>query len=169
MIITYKYFLPDESNAKNEYSLEENSLIIIGANGSGKSQLGAWMEKQDIQNTHRIGAQRSLVFGKYIQQRSYEQATNLLLYGIETQSTIHDNRWKWDGEKHNFTSSMLADYEYVLSSLIALNTMEQDKYVKECKELDREGKLHNKVPEMVIDKLKRIWQNIFPHRKIDII
>lgn len=54
-----KYKLPNEQGQPKEYELENNSIIIIGANGSGKSKLGAWMEQQDMQNTHRVGAQRS--------------------------------------------------------------------------------------------------------------
>lgn len=73
----YKYCLPNETNQPTEYITQNNSVIIIGANGSGKSKLGEWIEKQDEKTTHRIGAQRSLVFGHYIQQKSYEQATDL--------------------------------------------------------------------------------------------
>ena len=58
--MSYKYYLPNEQNQATELIAENNSLIVIGANGSGKSKLGAWMEKNDFQNTHRISAQRSL-------------------------------------------------------------------------------------------------------------
>ena len=33
----YNYFLPDKSNNKIKQTTESNSVIIIGANGSGKS------------------------------------------------------------------------------------------------------------------------------------
>lgn len=62
-----------------EFVLQNNSLIIIGANGSGKSKLGAWIEIHHSEQVHRICAQRSLVFGDYIVQKSYEQSTNLLM------------------------------------------------------------------------------------------
>ena len=77
----YKYKLPLKDQI--EYSTSNNSLIIIGANGSGKSKLGAWIEQQDMENVHRIGAQRSLNFGDFIQLKSREQAENRLLYGAE--------------------------------------------------------------------------------------
>ena len=72
----YKYILPGENNNPVEYQDKCHSIIIIGANGSGKSQLGAWIgawiEKKNPNGTHRIGAQRALTFGNYIQNKSYE-------------------------------------------------------------------------------------------------
>ena len=141
-------------------------MIIIGANGSGKSKLGEWMEKRDETTTHRIGAQRSLVFGHYIQQKSYEQATNLLLYGQETEQPNHMQRWGYDGEKWNYTATLLNDYENVLSALSALKIKEQVMYLAECKEREVAGQIHNNVPPMVTDVLQRIWKSVFPQRGI---
>lgn len=73
------YWLPDERGEKIDKETENNSVIIIGANGSGKSKLGAWIEQQDLEKVHRIGAQRKLSFDKNIQLKSYEEAENLVL------------------------------------------------------------------------------------------
>ena len=43
---SYKYIFPDENNQIKQYETNRHSLVIIGANGAGKSQLGAWMEKK---------------------------------------------------------------------------------------------------------------------------
>ncbi len=164
----YNYILPDENNNPVSKETECHSIIIVGANGSGKTRLGAWIEKNMLDTTHRISAQRALTFGTYIQQKSYEQATNLLLYGTENPSQQHDSRWVWDGEKINYISSMLNDYENVLSALVAMQANQQEKFINECKEKDLRGEQYNKVPEMVLDKLQRIWNMIFPHRGITI-
>lgn len=81
--MAFTYYLPGENNSPEEYGTFTNSVIIIGSNGSGKSKLGAWIEQNYAQSTHRIGAQRSLEFGTYIKQMSYEQATNKLISGTE--------------------------------------------------------------------------------------
>ncbi len=162
----YKYILPGENNNPVEYQVKCHSMIIIGANGSGKSQLGAWIEKNNPNDTHRIGAQRALTFGNYIQQKSYEQATNLIIYGQENPTREHNQRWGWDGEKYNYTSSLLNDYENVLSALVALQINQQEQFIKDCKLREKNGETHNVVPEMVIDKLQRIWKSVFPHRDI---
>ena len=64
--MAFTYWLPDEQGQKQEHKTNNNSVIIIGANGSGKSHLGAWIEQQDLENVHRIGAQRNLNFNEDI-------------------------------------------------------------------------------------------------------
>lgn len=162
----YKYYLPNDTNQAEEYVTQNNSVIIIGGNGTGKSKLGEWMEKRNEMSTHRIGAQRSLVFGHYIQQRSYEQAINLLMYGQETKQMSHEQRWGYDGEKYNYTATLLNDYENVLSALVALKVQEQEQYIAECKKREAENRAHNNVPEMITDILQRIWKSVFPQRDI---
>lgn len=164
----YTYILPDENNQIVECETEINAVVIIGANGSGKSRLGAWIEQNNVSKVHRVGAQRSLTFGTYIQQKGYEQSTNLLMYGSENPQTEHDARWKWDGEKYNYVTSMLDDYECVLSALNALKIQQEETYIEQCKNMEREGMQHNPVPENVVDVLKRIWCEVFPHREIDV-
>lgn len=43
--MTYTYWLPDEQGQKKDYNTENNAVMIVGANGSGKSKLGAWIEQ----------------------------------------------------------------------------------------------------------------------------
>jgi len=167
---SYKYILPDQNNKPDEKETNYHSIVIIGANGSGKSRLGVWMENNNLNKTHRISAQRSLIFNKYIELKSYKQSQNLLTFGAETPRESHDLRWNtgWNGGELDYTTSMLNDYEYVLSTLIAIQTKQQDKFIKDCKQKESQGEKHDEVPEMILDKLKRIWNIIFSHRTIDI-
>lgn len=167
---SYKYILPDQNNNPDEKETNYQSMIIIWANGSGKSRLGVWIELNSLDKTHRISAQRSLIFNKYIELKSYKQSQNLLTFGAETPRESHDLRWNtgWNGGELDYTTSMLNDYEYVLSTLIAIQTKQQDKFIKDCKQKESQGEKHDEVPEMILDKLKRIWNTIFSHRTIDI-
>ena len=56
--MAFVYYLPSNDNVKNkvECGTNINSVIIIGANGSGKSKLGAWIEQSNPSITDRIGA-----------------------------------------------------------------------------------------------------------------
>ena len=47
--MSHTYCLPNERGAVISYETDSNVVIIIGANGSGKSKLGAWIEKQDME------------------------------------------------------------------------------------------------------------------------
>ena len=57
---TYIYYLPDEKGKPITKNTKNNAVVIVGANGSGKSKLGAWMEENDFDNIHRVPAQRVL-------------------------------------------------------------------------------------------------------------
>ena len=90
----------------------------------------------------------------------------MILYGKEIPQREHDGRYKWDGEEINYVTSLVDDYEHALSMLLALKISQEEKYIKECKMRDKEGKPHEPVPENVVDKLQRIWHYVFPHREI---
>ena len=115
----YEYWLPSSDGNDELHKTTHNSIILIGANGTGKSRLGVWMEKKHPEKVYRIGAQRSLNFGIYINQKSYEQATNLLIYGTETPNESHDSKYSWDGKEYNYVTSLFNDYENVLSAVYA--------------------------------------------------
>ena len=159
----FKYALPDENNNPVSQEIDSNSLIIIGANGSGKSKLGAWIEENDTENVHRIGAQRNLNFNEYIPLKSYEQAKNSVLFGNEKEHN-KGYRWNWG----HLTTTLLNDYENVLAALIALNSKQTEDFVKECKRNEKEGVTYPKVPKTVIDELLEIWDIVFPQRSIKI-
>jgi predicted ATPase len=160
----FKYILPDQNANKTEYTTESNSLIIIGANGSGKSKLGAWIEQADMENVHRVGAQRSLNFNEYIQLKSFEQAENLVFYGSDKKEQGKGPRWNYN---NNLTTMLLNDYENVLAALIAMKNKQNDDFIKDCKKQEAENLPHNKTPETVVDILEKIWHNVFPQRGID--
>lgn len=164
--MSYEFLLPNANRDCVPYKTDTNSIIIIGANGSGKSSLGYWIEKVDPDNVHRIVAQRSLVFDDFITQKNYEQSYNLLAYGSETQEINHDRKYKWIKNEHNISIARDNEFENVLSLLLAKKNIQQDKYINECKEKDKQGERHNLVPDNVVDRLQKIWNDIFPHREV---
>lgn len=164
----FSYVLPSSNTQPQKCKTDNNSVIIIGANGSGKSRLGAWMEKNDEENIHRIGAQRILSFQKYITLTSLEQADNRLFYGTDTKQDNHMQRWGYDGENYNYFSLPLNDYEHVLSALLAKNRKEEHDYVEKCRLAEKHEERKPNIPVMVIDKLKSIWNTVFPQCEVDI-
>ena len=58
------------------------SIILIGANGSGKTRLSIWIEENNKQlKTHRISAQKSLNMPIFSSPSEIENAVERLLYG----------------------------------------------------------------------------------------
>ncbi|WP_286230573.1 DUF4435 domain-containing protein [Neobacillus mesonae] len=166
--MSFKIKLPNENNAVIEEVFENNALIIIGANGSGKSRLGAWIEKNDFTNIHRVSAQRSLIFDDFIALKSYKQSENLLWFGIENDPQPHElqkgSRWQYG----KYTTSMVQDFNAALSTVIAKRNLQNEIYLEECKQRDKKGMQHDPVPLNVLDNLYEIWNQVFPHRKINI-
>lgn len=163
----FKYYLPDENNRKIEHIAEGNSVIIIGANGSGKSKLGAWIEQQNFSQIHRIGAQRSLNFNENIALKSYSQAEDLVFYGTNEDSNKQSKGYRWGWGKE-YTTKLLTDFENVLAALLALESNENSRFIKALKVAVEEHTPIPDVPVTAVDKLKHIWESVFPQRKLDI-
>ncbi|TXE88582.1 AAA family ATPase [Campylobacter volucris] len=150
----YIYYLPDENGDKKEFKTNANSIIIVGANGSGKSRLGAWMEKE-CGNLYRIPAQRDTTISKHITRYSYKEAKNDLFYG---NINPYNDIWqlKFNGFE-NATIKLHSDYDKLLSYVL----------VYEHEQLRQEHKSGIKT-ENIIDKAKNIWKEIFTHREIEL-
>ncbi len=163
--MSYIYWLPNENGVKQEYTTESNSIVIIGANGAGKSKLGAWIEQQNFEKVHRISAQRDLNFNENIALKNYAQAEEFVFYGgdIKIQQRQKNQRWNYG---KSYTTQLIRDFENVLAALIALKNNETDKFVSDCQKAEKEGKLKPKVPETSINKLQKIWNEIFPQREL---
>ena len=158
-----RYWLPDEQGNKNVYETNQNAVIIIGANGAGKSKLGAWIEQQNMGDVHRIGAQRNLNFNENISLKNYEEAENLVLYGRGDSKDVSKNiRWN----RGHYTTKLIDDFDNVLSALIAKKNNEIDQFAKSCKSAGPDKINWPDVPKTVIDKLIDIWSVVLPQRKL---
>lgn len=164
--MAFTYYLPDENGQKVECGTDFNSLIIIGANGSGKSKLGAWIEQQNMEKVHRIGAQRNLNFQENLPLKSYSQAEDLVFYGSNDKSYQKTKglRWNWG---NSYTTKLMDDFDDVLAALIALKNNDNEKYVNECKIAPTRAERPDP-PFTAIDKLIQIWDEIFPQRKLQV-
>lgn len=162
--MSYDFVLPDQNNEPEIIETETNSVIIIGANGSGKTRLGAWIEKKSEDRAHRISAQRSLTVDQYIESKSFEQSINLLLHGTS------DQRWPWDTvhKRHNYETAMIDDFAYALSAIVAKNDQEEHSFFVNCRTKEMQDLQHDPTPQTVVDVLKRIWSSVFPHRELRI-
>lgn len=157
-----KIKLPNEQGTPEELDMHEQSIVIIGANGSGKSRLGAWIELQNTDKVHRISAQRSLIIPDYVQLKSFEQAEDDLIYGNWSIKDKSNYRWNYG----KYTTSMLNDYDKVLSALFAKKSKLNEEYVDECREKEKRGEQKENVPESDVDRVIKIWADVFPHRKL---
>lgn len=139
----------------NEVVKSPQSYVIVGANGSGKSHLGAWIEKNN-ENVLRISAQRALSIPESIAITDSESAWKKIFYGDE-KSKDKNHKWRWGKE----TSSLVDDYVSVLSSVFSIESDELRKY----KSLNETGNLTAEY-ETIVDKILKIWNKVFPQRSL---
>ena len=159
--MNYKYWLPDETGQKQEYTTDNNAVIIIGANGAGKSKLGAWIEQQNFIGVHRVGAQRDLNFNEHIQLKSYSEAENWVFFGNGDASDKQKNkRWGWG----HYTTKLMDDFNHVLSALIAIRNNEISKFHQACVDAGNDKSKWPDTPITSIAKLISIWKDTLPQR-----
>lgn len=168
--MAFTYWLPDENGQKKEYLTNTNSVTILGANGAGKSKLGAWIEEQNYDSVHRIGAQRSLNFSENIPLKRHAQAVNNVLYGSDEKGdgqyyVQKGNRWGW-GTNRQSTTKLINDFDNVLAALFSLKNIENDDYIRQCREAEQNKTEKPMTPETVVEKLKIIWRLVFPQLQL---
>ena len=150
-------------NGKPQEVESIQNFVIVGANGSGKSHLGAWIEKQSANgNVLRISAQRALSIPDNITIKSEEAAWNKIYYGEENH---HDKNYKWNWG-NGLTTTLINDYDSVLSAIFSRLNKEDRAYVIDCKNRELNGEEKANVPQMIVDKITMIWNAIYPHRQI---
>lgn len=152
--------LPPKKGAGAEQNeLEFEQLVVVGANGAGKTRFGSWIEEHNYEIVHRISAQKSLSMPSSVSTTSIEIAKEDLLYGMHYDNKewlkIHgrkNNRWN-----KNLNTSLLNDYEQLM---VLLHSEEYEKavYFK-----DHGGEK----PITKLDKIQRIWESVLPHRKLE--
>jgi len=157
---------PKRPSEPNESWTGVQSVVIAGANGSGKSRLGAWIEQNNAARpVHRIAAQRALHLPDLVNPMTYERATSQLYYGSyqpnwnELQRRQQKIQSRWGGQP---VIQMLSDYELVVSTLFA----DEAKRNREYTEAAQRDLPTAKPKDCSLDILQRIWRAIFPHREL---
>lgn len=159
-----KIILPNKIGAgANETIDNDNNIVIIGANGAGKTRLGAWIERTLVNTVtvHRISAQRVLNIPNYAAVKTLEQAEKNLLFGREDQYALPNYKWgtRWGDDPEIF---MLDDFDKLLSTLFARTTKRDREHSTETKE----KQVYVPVPDAPIDTMISLWNDIMPQRII---
>ncbi|NEP74593.1 MAG: ATP-binding protein [Okeania sp. SIO2G4] len=169
-------FPPRKGKSENEPLECSEAVVIIGANGSGKSRLGRWIEEhqESSQVVHRISAQKNLDFSEYVPLTSMEKAINEFLFGISAIPQGREElqikmmqRWKANQRPELSVTPMLDDYNQVLSLLFAKENNRNSRIVDQIREMQSEGNDQSPtISDSPIDVIQRIWKDILPHRKL---
>ncbi len=155
--------LPKKLNSQEPITIDCKNIVVIGANGSGKTRLGTDIENRYNKETHRISAQKSLSMPKEVSPKSKLRAESEFLYGNFNENNPSKNiqfkigsRW---GQNPN--TFLLNDYDKLM---ILLHTEEYEESIK-FKEEYKPGQGTEK-PITKLDRIQNIWEYVLPYRKL---
>ncbi|HSV75782.1 MAG TPA: DUF4435 domain-containing protein [Bacteroidales bacterium] len=140
-------------------TVEINQLVVIGANGSGKTRFGSNIEQRYNQKTHRVSAQKSLSMPDFVSTKSKEVAEGEFLFGAwdkDNSNYIRTTGWLHFRWGNNLNTFLLNDCE----KLMVLLHSEEYEHSLNFKE---QGGIK---PNTKLDRIQKIWEMCLPHRKL---
>jgi hypothetical protein len=143
--------------------LSSTSILLLGANGAGKTRLGVFLEDTLGGRAHRIGAHRSLEMTTDAEPKTLQLALGDLRgeTGNRTKSkrrpSLSEQRRKnrWQGEP---ATSLLFDFHELVVALYSEQADVAVEYLNAPREAAR--------PKPKIQRLAEIWHQLLPHRKL---
>ncbi|HUM85097.1 MAG TPA: DUF4435 domain-containing protein [Lachnospiraceae bacterium] len=160
-----KIRIPD-LNGETVYIEDKKSIVLVGANGAGKTRMSVWIDENNQQiSIHRISAQKSLNMPELVRPTEFSVATEKFLYGetnenkewLKSQGKLN-YRWGKSPEIH-----LLNDFDNLMELLMTEEYQKSIEYRESHKsgnsEFDNTTKL---------EQVKRIWENVIIHRKLKI-
>lgn len=161
----YTFAIPAPgANAKSlSVTVEQGeSLIFIGANGSGKTRLAVYLEHVlPPDSVQRIAAQKNLALNDKIQIISFDRAQNMLRIGHpDTTHKGNKHTYRWGGEP---AIHQLSDFDALLQMLFAEHNKIASKHLS-----DHAANPNVAIPETSLGRLKRAWEALLPHRNLEV-
>lgn len=159
---------PTEANSEVTYFQNNGIVVIVGANGSGKTRYGSWLEFDTGLNSkvRRVTAQRILTFPQSVVSESVDASKRQFETGINGESTDWGLR-KISPSYFNSKPSILPlnDYENLLKYLFAEENETSVKYRQDANTSPNRMAI-NPSPETKLDSVKEIWESVHIHRKL---
>lgn len=142
-------------------SLKGRVLVVVGANGAGKTRFGVWLEKNNSRFAHRVSAHRSLEFPERVSPTDVKEAARMLLSGRrdEYQDFSHRALSRW-GQRPE--TALLDDFQHLVTFLVSENFAVSDAFRQEM----RRAPNNVAPPTTRLDLVKEIWESILPTREL---
>jgi ABC-type cobalamin/Fe3+-siderophores transport system ATPase subunit len=137
--------IPSAGLSAQEIIKIEKNIIIVGANGAGKTRFGSKLEQLNSPSK-RISAQRYLQLSEVVQRQDFETASTQLNSSYKNQPSIQPQN----------------DYQQVLVSLFAQESRRDFEYVASSRSSEVKIEIPQSVKERVID----VWNFVFPNREL---
>ena len=159
-----------------EYTFESGKpIVLLGANGAGKTRFSIKVEElndptfknwnaQESIPIHRISAQKSLSIQESIFILDNESSKRSLFWGDASQyATKSGNRFG-----SNPATFLLDDFNKALSLLFSEENKELQLAHQQDMQAIKENMLRPEPPTTIVERATEIWNELLPHRKIDL-
>lgn len=153
-------YLPQDQKIETDVG-----LVIVGANGSGKTRFGSWIDISASQKTipHRISAQKSLNMPDNVRSMDVSRSMASLICGHEGALYEQYNQFKPAHKWQNSPETMLInDYEKLLVYLFSEHNEISNQYLEDS----TKSKIRIEPPIFKIIMVQKIWEEILPHRQL---
>lgn len=150
--------LPCKYGSKDTLHLNDNkNIVVIGANGTGKTRFGTDIEERYPVIVHRISAQKSLTMPELVSPSSINDACMNFWYGYnyKTESiSIANKMHNRYGDNPN--TQLLNDYDKLMVLLFTEEFAHALAY--------KNGQIEKPITKL--DLIQKIWEKVFTHRKL---
>lgn len=156
--MTFNFSIPTAAAALSITVNPGSSIVIVGANGGGKTRLAVHIENALELGAHRISAHRALALDPSVAKISEQKALSGLRTGyngeIDEVRFRVGQRWR-----SNMAVSLLNDYDFLIQALFA----NQSNQSLETHQKVRAGDCGPANPTK-FERLQAIWSRLLPHR-----
>ena len=159
---------------QNEELQCETSIVVVGANGAGKSRLGSWLEFKGPQKerVHRIAAQRSLVFPESSSPIGFEKARDAFYWAPVPQNwdraTYERERSglrvqrRYGGSLINAETAPLSDFDALVTLLFSENYNALLTHEVQQRQTDQLVPM----PDSMLRQVQALWESLLPSRSL---
>lgn len=160
--MAFQFSIPTDSGSLTISAEPGASVIVVGANGGGKTRLAVHIEKALGLKGHRISAHRALTLNPSVTKITEKLALSGLRTGhadeIAQVANREGQRWK-----RKEATALLNDFDYLVQALFA----EQTNKSLEAHQKARRGE--QVMPEPTkFERLTEIWERLLPYRELHI-
>ena len=145
---------------------DKKSIVLVGANGSGKTRMSAWVEfNNETINIHRISAQKSLDMPEATVTSEIDKIQENFLYGNNDSNKTWmrsqgKKSYRW-GDKP--VTHLLDDFSQLMTLLMTESYEKSIEYRNEHKKGN--SSFNN---ETKLERIKKIWEDVIPNKKLKI-
>lgn len=151
-----KISLPGKLDSNPQNIEIEQSIVIIGANGSGKTRFSAQIESGFISEVHRITALKNLEFPAVIKRESVVSAEHLFRWGVHS-GAFGKDAYPQHKVEHRYQNDSITkplnDFPTLLSLLFAYH---------------QEKQKGSNVDSSKLETVLNIWESIVTQKKLEI-